>query len=109
MNGAAAIRDRAAVFAALGDPTRLALFARLGDRGPGSVTQLTQGLEVTRQAVSQHLRVLADAGLVKDRRQGRERIWEVEAAGLDAARRYLDQISAAWDQRIDRLKRFVEG
>ena len=52
--------------------------------------------------------VLADAGLVRDRKQGRERIWEVNASGVDEARRFLNQVSATWDRRLESLKRYVE-
>lgn len=108
MSGVQEIDSSAAVFAALGDRTRLALLARLSAQGPGSITRLTDGTAVTRQAVSQHLRILAHAGLVRNRKQGRERIWELDADGLDNARRFLDQVSAHWDRRLDRLKRIVE-
>ncbi|MDO1527849.1 metalloregulator ArsR/SmtB family transcription factor [Fulvimonas sp. R45] len=99
----------APVFAALGDPTRLRLVAALCAGGALSITQLTAGTAVTRQAVTKHLQVLADAGLVRDSRQGRERRWELEPSRIDEARRALDAIAAQWDQALARLKRFVEG
>ena len=95
------------MFAALGDETRLRLVAKLV-AGPGSITQLTTGTSVTRQAVTKHLQVLAGAGLVKDTRRGRERIWEFDSGRLDEARRYLDEISRQWDAALERLKKFVE-
>jgi DNA-binding transcriptional ArsR family regulator len=98
----------APVFAALGDPTRLRLVAALCAGGALSITQLTAGSAVTRQAVTKHLQVLADAGLVRDTRQGRERRWELEPSRIDEARRSLDAIAAQWDQALARLKRFVE-
>ena len=70
--------DAAPVFAALGDETRLRLVARLSSEGPLSIAQLTRGGQVTRQAVTKHLHVLADAGVARSRRRGRERIWELE-------------------------------
>src|SRR5947209_578401 len=100
--------EAAPVFAALGDRTRLRLVSRLGADGPLSITRLSEDAEVTRQAITKHLHALAAAGLVRDRRRGRERIWELEPRRLDEARRYLDQISAQWDAAIDRLKAFVE-
>lgn len=100
--------DTAPLFAALGDPTRLALIDRLGASGPQSITQLTAGSTVTRQAVTKHLRVLAEAGLAHDRRRGRERIWELDPGRLDEARRYLDQIGHQWDEALERLRTFVE-
>ena len=106
---AAADRARVApVFAALGDATRLALVARLCAGGPLSITRLTAGSDVTRQAITKHLEVLADAGLVSDVRHGRERIWALDPAHLEQARGYLDQISIQWDKALGRLKRFVE-
>lgn len=98
----------APLFAALGDETRLALVARLSTGGPVSVTQLTAGSGVTRQAVSKHLRVLAVAGLVRGRRRGRESLWRLEPGPLEEARRSLDRISRQWDQALDRLKMLVE-
>jgi DNA-binding transcriptional ArsR family regulator len=96
------------VFAALGDATRLALVARLGSGGPLSIARLTAGSDVTRQAITKHLNVLAEAGLVGSVRRGRERIWEIDVARLEQAGRYLEQISKRWDETLDRLRRFVE-
>ena len=98
----------APVFAALGDETRLALVARLSSEGPLSITRLTAGSAVTRQAITKHLNVLATAGLVSDLRRGRERIWELELEQMEAARTYLERVSKRWDEALDRLKQFVE-
>lgn len=103
-----ALADAAPVFAALGDETRLALVTRLGSEGPQSITRLTDGSHVSRQAVTKHLKVLAGAGLVRDLRRGRERIWVVDSAPLDDARRYLEHVSSQWDAALSRLKTFVE-
>ena len=97
-----------AAVAALGDQTRLALVARLCDAGPLSITRLTTGSAVTRQAITKHLHVLAEAGLVRDVPRGRERIWKFETGRLDEARLCLDQISERWDRVLVRLKKFVE-
>jgi DNA-binding transcriptional ArsR family regulator len=99
----------APVFAALGDQTRLELVARLCAGGPRSITHLTAGSAVTRQAITKHLRVLAGAGLVRCTHRGRERIWEFETDRLDVARECLDEISKRWDSALGRLKKFVEG
>ncbi len=104
----AGLTASAATFAALGDPTRLELLHRLCDGGPQSIARLTAGLRLTRQAVSKHLRVLEGAGLVKGARAGRESRWEMDARRLEVARRYLDLMSARWDERLDSLRRFVE-
>lgn len=102
------LSDSAPVFAALGDPTRLGLVARLCGDGPLSISRLSEGAGVTRQAVTKHLEALADAGLVHDRWQGRERVFELEPAKLMMARRYLDHISSQWDRALGRLQAFVE-
>jgi DNA-binding transcriptional ArsR family regulator len=104
----ATLQKTAPVFAALGDPTRLRLIAALCAGGALSTAQLTAGTVITRQAVTKHMTVLADAGLVRDLRQGRERLWELEPARIDEARRSLDAIAAQWDQALKRLKTFVE-
>jgi DNA-binding transcriptional ArsR family regulator len=96
------------VFGALADQTRLALLDRLCAKGPSSISGLSHGAPVTRQAITKHLHVLANAGLVRDRRRGREHIWELEKGGVDEARHRLDQLSRRWDEALDRLKRFVE-
>jgi DNA-binding transcriptional ArsR family regulator len=109
--GAAVARltDAAPVFAALGDARRLGLVARLCDSGPLSITRLSAGTGVTRQAITKHLEALADAGLVRDSRHGRERVWEIEPRRLERARRCLDQISEQWDAALGRLKAYVES
>ena len=102
-----ALQKSAPVFAALGDPTRLRLIAALCAGGALSIAQLTAGTAISRQAVTKHLEVLADAGLVRDIRQGRERLWELEPSRVDEARRSLDAIAVQWDQALARLKTLV--
>lgn len=98
----------APVFAALGDPTRLRLLARLGAEGPLSITRLTAGTEVSRQAVTKHLRVLEEAELARGVRHGREQLWELRPEPLAAARRSLEILSQRWDEALARLKAAVE-
>ena len=98
----------APLFAALGDETRLRLVARLCDDGPLSITRLTAGSRVTRQAISKHLRVMEAAGLVRSTRRGRESVWRLERQRLRVARSYLDIISKQWDHALGRLRQFVE-
>ncbi|MEO8678996.1 MAG: metalloregulator ArsR/SmtB family transcription factor [Vicinamibacterales bacterium] len=98
----------APVFAALGDETRLALVVRLGSAGPHSIAQLAAESHLTRQAITKHLEVLGDAGLVRSERRGRERIWNFEAAELEEARQFLDDVSSQWDAALARLQKFVE-
>ena len=99
----------APVFSALGDATRLALVARLCAGGPLSIARLTDGFEVTRQAITKHLDVLARAGLVSGARRGRERIWTLEPTHLARAKGYLEEISLQWDRALERLRQFSEG
>lgn len=73
-----------------------------------SITRLTDGSRITRQAVTKHLRTMERSGLVRHSRRGRESVWEVERRRLDDARRYLDMISRQWDDALIRLRRFVE-
>jgi len=96
------------VFAALGDETRLYLVASLSAGGPMSIVALTTGSGVTRQAVTKHLQVLLNAGVVRLQRFGRETRWELDREPLDAARDSLDHIAAQWDDALNRLKAFVE-
>ena len=103
------IADSAAVFFALGDRTRLGLVSRLCDAGPTSITRLTEGFDMTRQAITKHLHVMEEAGLVHRRQRGRESLWQIEPKRLADARRHLELISAQWDGALLRLKRFVEG
>jgi DNA-binding transcriptional ArsR family regulator len=103
------ILGSAPIFAALGDRTRLDLVARLCSGGPLSIARLTAGADVTRQAITKHLHILAGAGLVRDVRVGRERLWEVETRQLEEARRCLERISSQWDDALARLKLAVEG
>jgi DNA-binding transcriptional ArsR family regulator len=102
------MRNAAAIFAALGDETRLRLVARLSHDGPMSIAQLTTGFAISRQAITKHLRVMKTAGLVRSTRHGRESVWNLEQRRLTEARQHLSTISAQWDQTLDRLKRFVE-
>jgi DNA-binding transcriptional ArsR family regulator len=104
----AALRGGAPVFAALGDQTRLGIVARLCRSGPASIAGLTDGWGVTRQAVTKHLRILEDAGLVRATRAGRESSWQLLPGGLDEARRSLEEISRQWDVALERLRTFVE-
>ena len=103
------VRDAAPLFAALGDETRLRLLARLSAHGPDSITGLSARAEVTRQAITKHLTVLSRAGLVRDERRGRERIWQLEPRRLAEAREHLEQISRLWDDALGRLAGHVGG
>jgi DNA-binding transcriptional ArsR family regulator len=96
------------VFAALADATRLKLIGRLSSDGPLSITRLSDGTGVTRQAITRHLETLGDAGLVRNARRGRERVWELDRKRLEKAQQYLDQVAAQWDAAADRLRAFVE-
>ena len=101
-------KSSAPLFAALGDASRLRLVSRLCDDGPMSITRLTAGSKVTRQAITKHLRVMEEAGLARSRRHGRESVWQLDQQRLEDARRYLDLISMQWDDALGRLREFVE-
>jgi DNA-binding transcriptional ArsR family regulator len=98
----------ATAFAALGDEIRLQLISRLCHDGPMSITRLTYGTNVTRQAITKHLEVMRRVGLMRNTRRGRERIWQLEQRRLKEARHCLELISKQWDDALGRLKKFVE-
>jgi DNA-binding transcriptional ArsR family regulator len=98
----------APVFAALGDATRLRLVVRLSGGRPQSITQLSAGAAVTRQAITKHLHVLAESGLVRSRKQGREQMWELNLRQVQEAQRRLELIAQQWDGALARLKLMVE-
>ena len=101
-------RERALLFAALGDETRLGLVARLGAGEQASISQLTKGSRLTRQAITKHLRVLEQAGFVRCRREGRESLYALNPKPIEQMQDYLDFVSRQWDEALDRLKAFVE-
>ena len=98
----------AALFAALGDDTRLALVGKLSSGRPCSIAQLTAESSLTRQAITKHLRVLARAGIVHSVREGRESRFELQPTSLAQMQAYLDMVSRRWDEALARLKMFVE-
>ena len=102
------LRTRASVFAALGDETRLSVLGRLCNCVPQSISRLTAGTNLSRQAVTKHLRVLANAGVVRSVRVGRESLFELEPQPIEEVRDYLDQVSKQWDDALARLKSHVE-
>ena len=107
-NLAARGRAHAPVFAALGDKTRLALVAKLSGGQPCSISQLTQGSKLTRQAITKHLRVLQSVGIVHSVHAGRESLFEFDPTPLEEMRAYLGFVSEQWDQALVRLKSFIE-
>lgn len=102
------LRRSAPLFATLGDETRPSLVARIGSAGGLSIAALTEGTDVTRQAVRKHLEVLERAGSIRATKAGRERHYEVRSAQLDEVRRCLDAINRHWDDALARLKKHVE-
>jgi DNA-binding transcriptional ArsR family regulator len=99
----------ASVFAALGDETRLSLIAKLCGGQPHSISKLTEGSTLTRQAITKHLRVLERAEIVHSVRTGRESRFEFNPQAIEGIREYLDFVSEQWDRALSRLKSFVEG
>ena len=107
-DGGRAARQRATVFAALGDETRLALLAQLYGGERRSISELSQGSALTRQAITKHLRVLERVRLVHARREGREQVFEFNPEPMEGLKEYLERVSAQWDGALARLKAFVE-
>jgi DNA-binding transcriptional ArsR family regulator len=102
------LRHYAPIFKALGDERRLTLLTRLSDARPRSISRLAEGSKISRQAITKHLRVLEEAGLVKAETVGRECLYEFQPKALDAAQDYLALVSTQWEQALSRLKAFVE-
>ncbi len=102
-------RAQAPVFAALGDETRLSLVAKLSGGQPRSISQLTAGSKLTRQAITKHLRVLERAAIVHSVHTGRESLFEFDPEPIDEIKKYLDLVSEQWDRALSRLKSFVVG
>jgi len=102
-------KPRALVFAALGDETRLTLVAKLSSGQPYSISQLTRGSRLTRQAITKHLRVLENVGIVRSTRRGRESRFRFDPQPIEGMKEYLDSVSQQWDHTLARLKSFVES
>lgn len=100
--------DAAARFAALGDPTRLAVVNRLALGEARSIARLTEGTTLTRQAMTKHLKVLEGVGLLRHVKVGRESHFALDPAPLADLRAYLDLVSRQWDDALDRLRNLVE-
>lgn len=109
LSGAAALRTHASVFAALGDATRLSVLGRLSHGEAQSISRLTEGTDLTRQAVTKHLRVLEGAGVVRSVRAGRETRFELAPKAFDDVQEYLAGVSRQWDDALARLKALVEN
>jgi len=105
---AAKYRAHAPVFAALGDQTRLSLVGKLCGGQLRSISQLTRGSRLTRQAITKHLRVLERVDIVQSVRRGRESLYELNPEPIVKIKKYLDGVSEQWDQALARLKLFVE-
>jgi DNA-binding transcriptional ArsR family regulator len=102
------LQDRASVFAALGDKTRLSLIGKLSSSPPQSISRLAEGSNLTRQAITKHLRVLEGAGIVRSIRAGRESLFAFRPEPLRDLQSYLERVSRQWDDAMGRLKTFVE-
>ncbi len=102
------LEPAAPLFSALGDPTRLSLLAQLASGEPRSISSLSTRSPTSRQAITKHLNVLAQAGLVRGRREGRTHLWQLQPRRLQEAQEYLDLISRQWDDALLRLQAFVE-
>jgi DNA-binding transcriptional ArsR family regulator len=107
--GSATRQHHSPVFAALGDETRLMLVAKLCEGQRQSISQLTEGSNLTRQAITKHLRVLENVGIVRCVRNGRESQFQFNPQPIEGIREYLDFVSRQWDHVLSRLKSFVEN
>jgi len=97
------------VFGALADPTRRQLLVNLAENGPRTATQLAREYPITRQGILKHLNILEDAGLVTVRQDGRDKLYTLTPEPLDEIDEWIRQISAKWDERLLRLKAFIEN
>jgi DNA-binding transcriptional ArsR family regulator len=102
------LRQHVPIFAALSDETRLTLLVRLIEHSPCSISHLTERSKISRQAITKHLRVLENAGLVRGEMSGRECLFELKPKPLEEIRDYLNVVSKQWDEALTRLKKFVE-
>ncbi len=107
-SSAAGRRAPAPIFAALGDETRLFLLAKLCRGHRHSISQLTEGSKLTRQAITKHLRMMEAVGMVHAVRQGRETLFALDPEPIEEIKGYLDLVSEQWDQALSRLRSFVE-
>ncbi|MBI1872918.1 MAG: helix-turn-helix transcriptional regulator [Acidobacteria bacterium] len=107
--GEQSLTAAALLFAALGDQTRLALLDRLSQGGPASISVLADRFHQSRQGITKHLQVLAAAGIISGRRQGREHVWALNPARLAECWRRIEIISRAWDDALTRLTTHLEG
>jgi DNA-binding transcriptional ArsR family regulator len=103
------VAGAALLFAALGDPTRLALLQRLSRGGPASISVLADSFETTRQGITKHLHVLAAAGIIEGERRGREHVWAINPGRLAEAQHHLQIIARGWDDALARLKAHLEA
>jgi DNA-binding transcriptional ArsR family regulator len=92
----------------LGDPVRLVMVQRLSDGSPFTIGAVSKGLGITRQGARKHLQVLADAKLVSLKPKGRDTLVQLDPVALDSARRFIAELEAKWNSRLEALKRFVE-
>ena len=99
---------QAHIFAALGDSTRLTLVSKLIDGKPHSISSLSEGKKITRQAITKHLVVLENVGLVSKLKEGRESLYELNPQPLESLQEYLNIIASSWDRTLNDLKKFVE-
>jgi len=106
--GEKTVAGTALLFAALGDPTRLAVLRHLSRGGPASISVLADNFQTTRQGVTKHLHVLAAAGIIEGQRRGREHVWAINPRRLAEARRHLEVIARGWDDALVRLKAHLE-
>jgi len=102
------LAEAALLFAAFGDETRLAVVRQLSLCGPASISTLAQNFGISRQGVTKHLQLLAQAGVIRGEREGREHIWTLEPDRVAEAQQCLEQVGRGWDNALARLKSHIE-
>ncbi len=102
------LQERAQIFAALGDQTRLELVRVLADGEAHSIAELSEDSPLSRQAISKHLRVLEDVGIVHSQKSGRYALFRLDPKPMDEMQSYITELTLMWDQRLTRLKNFLE-
>lgn len=107
-NGALKLKQHADMFSALGDPIRLSLVSKLVSGKQCSISELTEGTHVTRQAITKHLQVLENVGVVHSFKEGRQSLYELDTKPIESLQKYLTVIASQWDESLSNLKAFVE-
>lgn len=108
INGMATPETSSDVYAAIADPTRRAMLLRLATEGEKSASELLEPFSISQPAVSKHLRILREAGLIRSRKEGRMRIYEIEAGQLRGVYDWISHFEKHWDEKLDELGNYLD-